>query len=240
MTATLACGSEALLSHRSAAALWGIRREREEILEVVLPAQLSKARPGIRAHRRPHHEAPGRRKVDGIPVTHPVATLIDLASCASVSDGQLEASVNEADHLDLVDPDQLLTALRELPRRHGRARLRRLLQGAVVTLTATQLERRFLPLAEAVGLPPPHTQSWLDCYRVDFHWPELGLVVEADSLRYHRTPFKQARDKRRDNAHVAAGLATLRFTHGQICDESEYVRRTLATTVQGLRPKLRT
>jgi very-short-patch-repair endonuclease len=95
-------------------------------------------------------------------------------------------------------------------------------------LTTTELERLFLPLALEAGLPIPQTQTWLDGYRVDFYWPDLGIVVEADSLRYHRTPFKQASDKRRDNAHAGSGLTTLRFTHGQICHEPGYVRATLA------------
>ena len=164
-----------------------------------------------------------------------MVTLIDLAACGSVSTGQLEAAVNEADHLDLVDPERLLATIESLPRWPGRGRLRKLLAGPVLTLTSTQLERRFLPLAYAVGLPPPRTQTRLSGHRVDFFWPELGLVVEADSLRYHRTPFKQAQDRRRDNAHAGSGLATLRFTHGQICNEPGYVRRSLAATVRRLR-----
>jgi hypothetical protein len=102
MAAVLACGPEALLSHRSAAALWRIRRARaaevrQGDVHVVVPRAKSRLRPGIRAHRRLDHVAPGRREVDGIPVTHPVATLIDLA--ADLPEGQLEAAVNEADHL---------------------------------------------------------------------------------------------------------------------------------------------
>jgi very-short-patch-repair endonuclease len=232
MAAVLACGPEALLSHRSAAALWDLRRPREEEVEVVVPAGLPSRRPGIRVHRRRDHEAPGRRAVDRIPVTHPVATLVDLAAC--VPTWQLEAAINEADHLGLVDPEQLLAAIDSLPRRAGMGALRKLLATPTVTLTSTQLERRFLPLARAAGLPAPRTQTWLDGHRVDFHWPELSLVVEVDSLRYHRTAFKQANDKRRDNAHVGSGLSTLRFSDGQIVHEPEYVRDTLASTVRRL------
>jgi hypothetical protein len=114
----------------------------------------------------------------------------------------------------------------------GVKRLRELLDGPTITLTTTELERLFLPLAFDAGLPAPQTQTWLDGYRVDFFWPELGLVVEADSLRYHRTPFKQASDKRRDNAHAGSGLTTLRFTHGQVCHEPAYVRATLVRAVR--------
>lgn len=230
MAAVLACGPKALLSHHSAAALWGIRRARPENVRLVdvhvVVAASPRLRPGIHVHRRRNHELPGRREVDGIPVTHPVATLVDLA--ADLPDGQMEAVVNEADHRKLVNPERLRRALDGLPPWPGMTRLRGMLDGPTITLTTTKLEQLFLPLAFEVGLPAPQTQTWMDGYRVDFYWPELGLVVETDSLRYHRTPFKQAADKRRDNAHAGSGLTALRFTHGQICHEPAYVRATLA------------
>jgi hypothetical protein len=229
MAAVLACGPGALLSHHSAAALWRIRRAQPNDLRRadshVVVAGHARLRPGIRVHRRHNHELPGRREVDGIPITHPVATLVDLA--AGLSDSQLEAAVNEADHLKLVNPEQLRGALDSLPRWPGAKRLAGLLDGPTIVLTTTELERLFLPLALEAGLPVPQTQAWLDGCRVDFYWPGLGLVVETDSLRYHRTPFKQASDKRRDNAHAGSGLTPLRFTHGQICREPGYVRATL-------------
>lgn len=186
----------------------------------------ARLRSGIRAHRRHDHELPGRREVDDIPVTHPVATLVDLA--ANLPDGQMEAAVNEADHLKLVNPERLRRALDALRQWRGVKRLAGLLDGSTIALTTTELERLFLSLAREAGLPVPQTQTRLDGYRVDFYWPGLGIVVEADSLRYHRTPFKQAGDKRRDNAHAGSGLTTLRFTHGQICHEPAYVLKTLA------------
>lgn len=234
MAAVLACGPTALLSHRSAAALWAIRPMRTgEEIEVVIPADSRRRHPGIRAHRRRDHEAPGRREVARIPLTHPVTVLVDLA--ASVPEGQVEAAINEADHLELVNPERLRAAIDTLPRWPGVGRLRKLLDGPTVTLASTELERIFLPLAYEVGLSPPQTQTWLDGYRVDFFWPDLGLVVEADSLRYHRTAFKQAGDKRRDNAHTGSGLITLHFTHGQVRHEPDYVRKTLARTVRRLK-----
>jgi hypothetical protein len=239
MAAVLACGPEALLSHRSAAALWGIRRARTaEVrrgdVHVVVPRGNSKRRPGIRAHRRHDHVAPGRREVDGVPVTHPIATLVDLAS--SLPNGQLEAAVNEADHLGLVDPERLRDEIDALPRWLGSDRLRKLLDKPTTALTPTELERLFLPLALKAGLPLPLTQAWLHGYRVDFYWPDLGIVVETDSLRYHRTPFRQASDKRRDNAHAGSGLMSLRFTHGQVLHEPAYVLKTLARASRLRRP----
>jgi very-short-patch-repair endonuclease len=72
-------------------------------------------------------------------------------------------------------------------------------------------------------------------FRVDFYWPDLGLVVETDGLRYHRTPARQARDRRRDQTHTAAGLTPLRFTHAQVRHEPTHVRETLRRTASRLR-----
>jgi very-short-patch-repair endonuclease len=137
------------------------------------------------------------------------------------------------DRRSRVDPEALRSAIDGL-RRPGARRLRLLLDSASRALTTTALERRFLPLAREAGLPTPETQAQLSGHRVDFYWPELGLLVETDSLRYHRTPFKQGADKRRDNAHAGSGLTTLRFSHGQVCDEPDYVRGELTAVAHRL------
>jgi very-short-patch-repair endonuclease len=69
---------------------------------------------------------------------------------------------------------------------------------------------------------------------VDFYWPDLGLVVETDGLRYHRTPAQQTRDRRRDQTHTAAGLTTLRFTHAKVRFAPKHVRTTLAKVARRL------
>ncbi|HWN73114.1 MAG TPA: DUF559 domain-containing protein, partial [Solirubrobacterales bacterium] len=78
------------------------------------------------------------------------------------------------------------------------------------------------------------TGQWVNEFEVDFYWPDLGLVVETDGLRYHRTPAEQARDRLRDQAHTAAGLTPLRFTHEQVRYEPEHVLTVLRATAQVL------
>ncbi len=224
MAAVLSCGPHALLSHRSAAALWGMSGQ-SNVLEVVVPAEVCRHRPGIEVHRRAGLQMAERRLVHQIPVTDPVATLVDLASC--VSESQLERAINEADRLGLTDPEELRIAVDAMTRRPGLAPLRRLLDRQ--TFTDSGLERRFLPLARAAGLPRPVTQAWVHGFRVDFYWPRLGLVVETDGLRYHRTPGQQAADHRRDQAQTAAGLTTLRFAEAQIRFEPDGVKATLSS-----------
>jgi very-short-patch-repair endonuclease len=237
MAAVLVCGPDALLSHRSAAALWGIRRQRSGLIEVTVPDRVSRRRPELRVHRRRQLDG-RRREVDGIPVTDPICTLVDLATC--VPDGEVEAAINEADFRDLVDPEALRAALDSLPRWPGVGRLRRLLDRETLALATTELERLFLRILSRKRLPLPDTQRHLGGHRVDFYWTELGLVVETDSLRYHRSAFKQSADMRRDHDHVSAGRTTLRFSHAQVKYEPAYVGAVLAWNIKrlGAAPRL--
>ena len=114
------------------------------------------------------------------------------------------------------------------------ALLRGVLDRRTFLLTDSELERRFLPIARSAGLPEPQTQCWLNGFRVDFYWPALGLVVETDGLRYHRTAAQQSRDRQRDQAHTAAGLTALRFTHAQVRFEPDYVRSILGAVAARL------
>lgn len=230
MAAVLSCGSSALLSHRSAACLWGMVRVARGI-DIVIPEGTYRRRPGIRVHRRSGLKGEPRRRVAEIPVTDPASTLVDLASCAP--DWELERAVNEGDRLELIDPEALRVAIESLPRRHGIARLRQLLGGQ--PLTDSGLERRFLAIVRLAGLPTPETQVQLNGYRVDFYWPRFGLVVETDGWVYHRTAGEQAIDRRRDQRHAVTGLTTLRFAEEQIRYEPLEVQRTLVAVADRLR-----
>lgn len=225
MAAVLACGEGAALSHRSAAALWGFGAERDARIDVSVPFAEFRGPPGLRVHRRYGLRPEDLAERSGIPVTSPIRTLLDFA--ATSRPPAIERAVNEADRLDLVDPEELREALGHYRGERGVARLRELLDRRTFRLTDSELERRFLPLAAEAGLPPPLTGQWLNGFKVDFYWPALGLVVETDGLRYHRTPGQQARDRLRDQAHLAAGLRPLRFTHQQVRYEPSHVRETL-------------
>ncbi len=170
----------------------------------------------------------------GIRLTNIVDTLVDLA--ARPPPGGLEAAVNEADGLDLIDPERLRQAIGACTGIPGVKRLRQLLERSTFRLTDSELERLFLRFVRSAALPMPETQRHLNGFRVDFVWPDLGLVVETDSLRYHRTPLQQAADRRRDAAHAAAGLSSLRFTHAQVRHSPDIVRAALTATVSRIRP----
>jgi hypothetical protein len=190
MAADLMAPAGAVLSHRSAAALWGVA-SLTHVIEVSVFSAAPQQRRGIRAHRRPTLRPCDMGEHEGIPVTGVVQTLIDLAGQPAAP--RIERAVNEADRLDLIDPDALRAALEDHRGRIGVARLRSVLDRRVFRLTDSDLERMFLALVGRAGLPVPRTRQWLNGFRVDFHWPDLGLVVETDGLRYHRTPAQQAR-----------------------------------------------
>ncbi len=187
----------------------------------------------LKVRSRPSLSAADVVKRDDIPVTSVVQTLVDLAT--ELPDGPLERSVNEADKYDLIDPESLRAALTGRKGKPGVKRLAHLLDKRTFRLSDTELERLFRPIAAAAGAPVEQTKAWVNDFEVDFYWPSLGLVVETDGLRYHRTPSAQNRDRVRDQTHTAAGLTQLRFTHWQVAREAGYVRSILARTVARLR-----
>lgn len=228
MAAVIACGVGAVLSHSSAAALWRIGPEMRDLIEVSLPSLSRRRRPGLRIYRRPALRDRDITAEFGIPVTTPIQTLIDMT--LRLDRPGVERMINEADKYNLAHPPGIRRALDERVGEPGVAQLRQILDRRTFRLATEELERRFLPLAAKAGLPVPLTGQWVNEFEVDFYWPDLGLVVETDGLRYHRTPAEQARDRLRDQAHAAAGLTQLRFTHEQVRYEPEYVCRILAQT----------
>jgi very-short-patch-repair endonuclease len=214
MAAVLVCGDHAALSHRSAAELWGIGYEEPGRIDVTVAARREIRRKGLKVRARPKLADGSVVRRFGIPVTHPVQTLIDLAT--ELKPLRLERAVNQADVHDLLDPETLRTALASYGGVPGVKKLRTMLDRHTFRLSDSDLEILFRPLARAAAFPSPLSKHWVLGYEVDFWFPEYDLVVETDGLRYHRTPAQQARMVKRDQTHTAAGLRVLRFTHWQI------------------------
>jgi very-short-patch-repair endonuclease len=220
-------GEGAVLSHESAAFLWGIVKVRPQVTQVTVPAGRNPRRRGIEVHRRAIASATRHK---GVPLTSPIQTLLDIAP--RMNETQLERAINEAVNRDLVDPDWLRSELARRSGQTGVATVRRRINRDTFVLTDSELEQRFLPIARAAGYPKPQTQVYVNGFRVDFYFAELGVVVEADSLRFHRTAGQQRRDRERDQAHVAAGLTPLRFTHSQIFYEPLHVKEVLVAVAR--------
>jgi hypothetical protein len=233
MAAVLLCGEGAVLSHGSAAALWGIGPEGRGPVDTSTRRHCGSSRPGIRARVRPRLSERDVTERHGIPVTTPVRTLIDQAT--ELAPNRLERMVNEADKHDVIDPEALREALDDYAGERGVRPLRALLDRLTFRLSDTELEVLFRPLAGRAGLPIPLTKEMVNGFEVDFYWPDLGLVVETDGWRYHRTASAQARDALRDQTHTASGLTTLRFSHWQVAHEPQHVLRILTRTTANLR-----
>jgi hypothetical protein len=236
MAAVLACPGS-VISHSSAAALWRMGFEKRGRVEVSLPSSSRRRRPGLEIHQRPSLKKRDVTHEYGIPVTTPVQTLIDMS--LRLDRSGVERLINEADKYNLAHPPGLRRALDARAGEPGAAKLRCILDRRTFRLTKEELERRFLPLAGKAGLPAPLTGRWVNEFEVDFYWPDRGLVVETDGLRYHRTPAEQARDRLRDQAHTAAGLTPLRFTHEQVRYEPEHVLAVLRSTARVLAERRR-
>jgi very-short-patch-repair endonuclease len=225
MAAVLACGDLAVLSHRSAAELWGIGWEENRRIDVTIRRDAKIARRGVQVRRRPRLPEGSFVRRFGIPVTTPTQTLIDLAT--ELKPVRLERAVNQADVHDLVDPETLRRSLDAYVGMPGAKSLRTMLDRHTFRLSDSDLEIYFRPLALAAGFPVPLTKQWVLGYEVDFHFPDHGLIVETDGLRYHRTPAQQARMVKRDQTHTSHGFRVLRFTHWQIAHAPNEVAEVL-------------
>ena len=227
----------AVLSHRSAAALWGIGAERPGSVDVIVRRRDVPRRSGLRVHGRPTLALTGIRLFEDLPVTSPVQTLVDIATELDLVG--VERAVNDADKRDLIDPEALRVALDDHAGEPGVRPLRQILDRLTFRLSDSDLEIYFRPIAASAGLPSPLSKHRVNDYEVDFFWPDLGLVVETDGLRYHRTPSAQKRDALRDRAHVLAGMAPLRFTHYEVRYEPRRVRSDLSRAAAMLQKRFR-
>jgi predicted transcriptional regulator of viral defense system len=223
LAAVLACGEGALLSHRFAAALWGLAQPAAARIEVTVGPGGRSARSGIAVHRSSTLLDEERTTRHGIPVTSVARTLLDLASV--VSPTQLHRAFEAADRLELLDVDALATLCRRTSGRRGTGQLRDMLRehrGPAVE-TRSALEHRFLRLCQRAGLPPPAVNVPVQGFEVDALWRRERIVVELDGYAYHRGRAAFERDRRRDSTLVLAGYQVLRVTHRRLVDQPSAV-----------------
>lgn len=215
--ALLACGDRAVLSHTSAAAIWGLLPERDGPVEVTLArGGTGRRRPGIKMHRS---ESLLRRDVqihEGLPVTSPAWTLLDLTGC--VDSRSHERAFDEALVVrKIVRRSQIEDVLRRANGRRG-ARVGRALldQRYNSGITHSEAERRCLELIRKAELPEPKTQVRMGEYTVDLLWPDQGVAFEIDGYMFHISRFAFNRDREKDTVLKAAALDPNRLSRDQI------------------------
>jgi very-short-patch-repair endonuclease len=228
MAATLACGNGAVLSHVAAAALWELRPSAAVFIDVSVPTPGGRQRAGLRIHRGPSLTPDEVTTKDGIAVTTPARTLLDLA--AELPERELHRALDQAEIQELTDYPSLDALARAHAGHRGGGKLLRALaeHDAGTTLTRSELEERFVGLCRRHGLPQPRVNAYAAGLEVDFLFPDARLVVETDGFRYHRTRAAFERDRRRDQTLAVAGYRVLRFTHRQIAEDQVAVARTLS------------
>lgn len=181
MAAVLACGPGALVSHESAAFLWALlhpHRGRVPV-HVTIPGADRGRRPGIRPHRVTVLPPEDRTVVDGVPVTTPARTIVDLA--ARVRPRVLEQVTAAAMRRDLADQEDVADVLARKSGARGAPLLRRLMatrRGPA--FTRSEAEERFLTLIRGAGLPDPETNVHVGGSEVDFLWRAERVIVEVD------------------------------------------------------------
>ena len=227
--AILACGGEhaAVISHRSAAALWELAPP--ATLVEVTTLRHSRSTPAVRVHRTTSlHPQDIHRGHDGLPVTAVARTLLDLA--AILTPTRLERACHQAELQRRLD----MTAVDDVLERAGAGRGTRRLRAAIDQLAATgaqvtrgELEIRFLSLIAQADLPRPMVNATVQGLEVDFLWPTHNLVVETDGAATHLTATAFEADRRRDAILQVAGLRVLRFTWRQLTEHPRTIEQTL-------------
>lgn len=196
-------GAQAVLSHRSAAALWRMLPPGDGPVDVSVPSGGGRrSRSGIRIHRSASLDATQVTSRRGIPVTTPARTVADLR--AVLAPEELRRAARQADVLGLpLGPE------------------------APVDGTRSELEGAFLRLCRRHRLPQPRVNMRIGQLLVDFCWPERQLVVETDGYRYHRGRAAFEDDRSRDLRLQARGYRVLRLTHRQVTGEPAEVAAVL-------------
>ena len=231
MAAVLACGPQALLSHRTAAALLELVTRARGRPHVTTPGRGPGRRAGIATHGSSTLAAADATAVAGIPCTAVARTLLDIAETEGLV--VVERAFERAQIRGLLD----LRALDDLIARNpGRRGLRHLcaLRSVIADqppLVRSEMERRFLALCRAHRLPPPGVNAVIGGLEVDFSWTTHRLAVEVDGYRHHGGRVAFERDRERDAALTLAGWRVLRFTWRRLAerpaDVAAMLRRAL-------------
>jgi hypothetical protein len=221
--AVLACGAGAVISHRAAAHLMGLVRGTAPPPEVTVPTTAGRRRPGIVIHRVAALDVRDVSMLDDVPITTVARILLDLAPRTSVE--RLTRMCHEAWVRHRVGRPEIDACIARNPTRKGATRLRLALGGDVIL---SELERAFLELLRAHGLPLPRTNIDHLGDKVDCRWEALDVTVELLSYRFHATrrAFEQDLARRRRSHHLA-------FSHGDVFERG-------SSTIAELRPILDT
>ena len=167
---------------------------------------------------------------EGLPVTSPARTIVDLAGTLDLD--ELEAAYALALRRRLTTPQEIAEAMARAPHSKGVASIRELTaQRGRFTLTRSKYERKLIQLLGRADLPVPRVNAKAEGHEVDLLWPEHRLIVEFDGFAYHsdRQSFEQ--DRLRDQRLIAAGYRVIRITARQLDHTPEAVVARIAAAL---------
>ena len=226
--ALLACGEGAVISHESAAAVWCPGRF-EAPREVTVTVVGRKIRPkGIRVHRTARLDPIDTRDRDGLHVTSPARTVLDLAAAEHPS---LEAFYGELLARRVLREPQLTAALDRAGPRRGAVLVRSLIAANQRGFTRSKGERILRRLCRTAKLPEPLSNVKVAGYEVDFVWPAERLVIEVDGFQFHGHRVAFEWDRRKDQILLTAGYRVVRLTWRQLVDEPLTVLAVIAAAL---------
>jgi len=215
--ALLACPDGAVLSHRTAAALWKLRPPIGGDVHVTIGEKQGQ-RAGIHTHRTRRLDPQDIRTYELLPVTSPARTVLDLANLERVR--EVERALEEGIVRRILRVSDVEDVLSRASGLHGAPVLAGILERRRgPTVTRSEAEERFLALIRDALLPVPEVNVSIHGYEVDFLWRAQRLVVEVDGYAYHGNRGAFERDRRKDAQLHAAGLSTMRVTWLQMQDE---------------------
>jgi very-short-patch-repair endonuclease len=208
--ALAAAGKRAVLSHRSAAFVSGMRARRPKLVEVTVVGRRLRSWPGVLVHYVATLSGADVRTVHGLLITAPARTVLDLASRGDRD--EIESAIDEARVRELLTPQDLQDVANRYPRRRGARLFNAVLEDETSGGTRSRAERLLRKLIEDAGLPQPETNAKVHGHRVDKLWRDHKLVVEFDGFNIHQTREAFENDRRRDRELAAKGYVVLRVT----------------------------
>jgi hypothetical protein len=233
MAAVLAGAPDAVLSHRSAAALHELRDWGHTKIEITVPRRSARRHEGIKVHRSTTLAPQDVTVVNNIPCTSVARTLLDLGEV--VTSRQLERSFDQAELAEVLDLKAIEDQLARNATRPGAKAVRRVLTEHYIGSTPTwsENEEALLAITRPLGIPDPDTNQSVvlpdggPAIRVDFVWREQRVALEADSRKWHTSSQRFEIDRQRDQRLVAAGWRVIRTTWRQMKFRPHELRRVL-------------
>jgi very-short-patch-repair endonuclease len=237
----LACGPGTVVSHGTAAWLYGLSSWEPEEIDVTAPVEAGRKIAGIRRRFVPVPEGREVWRRSGVPVTSPARTIVD---CAGSDPKGVAGMVEQAAVLGLLDVGAIDRVL-DGPRRRGAKHLRQVLEPwrryRPGIKLRSRMEAKLLPLLSEAALPIPQTNARVRAggktYAVDFLWRAEKVVVETDGGRFHDNPAAGFRDSERNRALTGAGYLIPRFGWEDLRDRPGQTMAELARHLRERRPQ---